>query len=272
MKEPKRLIQEGSPSAKALLAALEEDVPPDVVGGQAQVLRALGIDPGDSGPTSAPPPSHTRRRWPSVALAAALGLAAVSMATFGASRGEVAPQPAEAIGSADEAISGGAAPELAQASEVGTNVPVALVSVDVHALAPAAPEATVGRSMTRSRRADVRRGTRGPAPSSSPERTATPPARDAADELQMLERAQAEAAHGRPEVALRLVARHRREFPQGRFVVEMKVAEIEALARAGRADEAAARGARFLEDHPGSPYTRRVEAIVRTQDKREQAR
>ena len=263
MKEPTRLIHGGSPRAKALLASLDEDVPPDPVGGEERLLRAL-----DLGPESAVLPRerpHATRRAAMVALVSTGGLLVLSAMVFGVSHRD------ERAGST-EAPATVTSPTVEARVEV-PSAPVdepnvaSLPSVDVHTLASAAPDDRADPSVAP--RGITRRGAREAAPAS----TARPSeATDVAEELALLERAQQAASQGRADEALSLVERHRREFPRGRFGVEMSVVEIEALARKGRIEDAAARGERFLERHPGSPYTRRVEAIVRSKNQKEETR
>jgi hypothetical protein len=279
MKEPTRLMHDGSPRAKELLASLNEDVPPDPSGGQERLLRAL-----DLAPNSAVAPRERRqgprRAW--LALVAVGGLLVVSASAFGVSSRdgsmttanapaphEPAPQQETVTSPTVEArAETPSVPTLETPSAPTAEATVALAqSVDVHALAPAAPDdrgrlRAAPRSITRK---DIREA----APARAPQPAA---AADGVDELALLEHAQRAASQGHPDEALSLVERHRREFPRGRFGVEMSVVEIEALARTGRIEDAASRSERFLERHPGSPYTRRVEAVVRGKNQKEETR
>ena len=257
MKQPQRLMHNGSPSARALLASLDEDVPPDPAGAQERILRALDVPGRTSGAVVEPPPARSRR-WAPIATVCGLVVACVTVFTVaqrGASSRAGVPEPAVVATPVAPVATAAAAESAAPIEE--------LPPIDVHALASAPNEGA-----PHAPRIGVRRDlANAPAPSST-----STTASDPSDELQLLERAQAAAARGQGDEALALVARHRREFPRGRFGVEMSVVEIEALARAGRLDEAAAGGERFLERHPGSPYTRRVEAVVRTRGEKEQTR
>ncbi|AKU95073.1 hypothetical protein AKJ09_01737 [Labilithrix luteola] len=79
-----------------------------------------------------------------------------------------------------------------------------------------------------------------------------------AREIAAVEAARTALASGDPSRALALLAEYDREFPTGAFAVEVSVLRIEALARAGRIDEARALGARFLALHPHGAFARRV--------------
>ena len=262
MKEPTRLMHDGSPRAKELLASLDEDVPPDPIGAQERLLRALDLDPnGAVEPRDRP--RGPRRSW--LALAVTGGLFIGSVAAFGVSPGEDELAGTETPAPRPETT---AAPTVeARVEAPPAPAPADEATVDVHALAAAVPE-NRGRQHAAPRiitRKDVREAA--PASTAKPATTT-----DGTDELAILERAQRAASQGLPDEALALVERHRREFPRGRFGIEMSVVEIEALARAGRLGDAAARGETFLQRHPGSPYTRRVEAVVRAKNQKEETR
>jgi hypothetical protein len=92
------------------------------------------------------------------------------------------------------------------------------------------------------------------APSSSVPASAEP-------ESALLRRAQGALA-SRPAEALALTEVHRARFPRGAFAQEREVIAISALSALGRRDEARARARRFVDDHPGSAYRRRIEVIV----------
>ncbi len=267
MKQPQRLKHTGSAEARKLLASLDEDVPPDPVGGPDRILRALDVAPSSSSsiPVARPSASH---RWGPVAsicglVIACVGLFAMSQrdsSSVSIAAGALEPAPAPTL----------VVTAVAPTAEAPASAPVdeAPRPIDVHALASAPVEPSGPRAPSRLA------GTRREHPSAANPALEGTQARgsELTDELQLLERAQSAAARGQGAEALALVERHRREFPGGRFAVEMSVVEIESLARAGRLDEAAARGERFLQNHPGSPYTRRVEAVVRQRGQKEQPR
>ena len=254
MKQPQRLMNTGSARARELLAALDEDVPPDLAGGQERILRALDVSPDSSSAVPVARPAASRR-WVPIASLCGLVVACASLFAVtqreGAGTSEAEPAPTAM------ATMVSPAPAAETAARIVDEAPPA---IDVHALASAPVEAANVPPPVRS----VARRDPATAPTST-----TPASSGSSDELQLLERAQAAAPRGRGDEALALVARHRREFPRGRFALEMTVIELESLARAGRLDEAASRGERFLASHPGSPYTRRVEAVVRSRGQKE---
>jgi hypothetical protein len=268
MKQPQRLMNAGSPRARQLLASLAEDVPPDPEGGPERILRALDVGPDSSGaiPVARPAPA---RRWVPIASLCGLVVACASIFAVSQREGSSRTREAEPVATpiASSIASSGATSTAGAGTE--TRVDEAPVTVDVHALAPAPSE---GANVARPVRSGARRDSASAPTTGSTGAAEVSSTGDPTDELQLLERAQAAAARGQGDEALTFVARHGREFPRGRFAVEMSVVEIEELARAGRLDEAEARGERFLASHPGSPYTRRVEAVVRSRGQQEQPR
>ncbi len=68
----------------------------------------------------------------------------------------------------------------------------------------------------------------------------------------LLDEAAAKLEAGDPEGALAALDDHARKFPKGPLTELREALSIEALVRAGRADEARERGERFLEEHPQS--------------------
>lgn len=97
----------------------------------------------------------------------------------------------------------------------------------------------------------------------SPQQTpsAEPLAPPPPSETQLLAAAQA-ALNGNPARALQLTAQHQKLFPSGGLTQERQVLEIDALYRLGRASEADARAQRFIAQHPGSSYARRVKDLM----------
>lgn len=84
------------------------------------------------------------------------------------------------------------------------------------------------------------------------------------EELGLVEDARRALAAGDASTALRQVDEHARRFPSGAFAVERDVIRIDALAAAGRRDEAASRARDFLAHHPGSAQARRIAKITET--------
>jgi hypothetical protein len=65
-----------------------------------------------------------------------------------------------------------------------------------------------------------------------------------------------------PARTLRLLDAYQREFPRGDLGPEAKVLRIEALAKSGRKDEAAAIARAFLHADPSSPHAERIRALL----------
>lgn len=74
--------------------------------------------------------------------------------------------------------------------------------------------------------------------------------------------ARAALASGDALAALQALDRHAREFPRGQLREEREALAVLSLARAGRADAARDRGARFLARHPRSIQRRVVESAL----------
>lgn len=86
---------------------------------------------------------------------------------------------------------------------------------------------------------------------------------DALDrEIARVEAARAALASSETARTLRLLDSYDRDFPRGAFSVEVSVLRIEALARAGRVDEARRLGSRFLAEHHEGAFARRVTATL----------
>lgn len=77
----------------------------------------------------------------------------------------------------------------------------------------------------------------------------------------MLKEAQ-RSLSARPEEALARLDQHRREFAGGQLSTERDVLVLEALQRAGRVAEARAFGEALLGRVAGTPYERRVRAVL----------
>ena len=65
-----------------------------------------------------------------------------------------------------------------------------------------------------------------------------------------------------PAEALRLANEHLSGFPSGELREEREVIAVEALFQLGRADEARARGKRFLEQNPGAARRSLMESVL----------
>jgi hypothetical protein len=82
------------------------------------------------------------------------------------------------------------------------------------------------------------------------------------DEVAALDRARAALAGGDATGALSAIAAYERAFPRGALADEASMLRIEALARAGRRDDARTEAARWLARDPQSPHARRLRAIL----------
>lgn len=78
-------------------------------------------------------------------------------------------------------------------------------------------------------------------------------------ELALLDKARAALTVDAPDVALRWLDAHAREFPQGSLADAREAARIDALCQQGRAVDADAAAKRLLSQRPDSPLTRRFE-------------
>ena len=67
---------------------------------------------------------------------------------------------------------------------------------------------------------------------------------------------------GNAASALREIAHYRAAWPQGVFLTEASVLEIEALAARGERSLAASRAAEFVASHPDSPQANRLRALI----------
>jgi hypothetical protein len=77
-------------------------------------------------------------------------------------------------------------------------------------------------------------------------------------ELGALDAIRAALARGEAPRALGLLDTYARRYPQGRLALEAEILRIDALAKAGRADDAHERAAVFLRRHPNSVLTARA--------------
>lgn len=102
-----------------------------------------------------------------------------------------------------------------------------------------------------------------PPPVEAPERVPAPAPRAAAtpDEPAYIDSVR-RALDTQPQRALRLARRHHERFPEGLLGEEAEVLEIEALARLGQREAAAARASAFYAQHQASPYRRRIDRAL----------
>lgn len=95
-----------------------------------------------------------------------------------------------------------------------------------------------------------------PAPGNEPPAAPAPEA-----ELLLLQRSQA-ALDRDASAALAFAEEHARAHPHGVFLQEREILALEALLKLRRAPEALARAERFVREHPESPHTQRVRALL----------
>lgn len=195
-----------------------EQLPPD--GAQARVLSAVreriaaggGGGEGGGGPPS--PPTMSRSR----ALAGMVGTALIGGAI------------------------GAAVVFVARPREVVVIEKNAVVAPAVVTTAPPAPQSSPAISA-----ADLPSVPQAPSPQSS-----NLDGSGLAAERALLDTARVALARGELDKVLDAVARHERDFPKGKLAEEREAIAVRALARAGRRDEARARGERFLRSYPQS--------------------
>lgn len=145
------------------------------------------------------------------------------------------------------------------AAPPATAIPAPTPSVPTEAHEPGAPPVFSVRDLPSAVPAPRARVVAEPAAASSVAR-----AGDTADtlsrEVALLDRARASSD---PATSLAILAEHARTFPNGKLAPEREVFAIEALLRAGRTDEARARGDAFVKAQPESAHAARVKALLR---------
>jgi len=83
-----------------------------------------------------------------------------------------------------------------------------------------------------------------------------------AEQVQSLDRARVALGSGDSSSALREIAHYRAKWPDGVFLTEASVLEIEALAARGERALTAKRAADFVAAHPDSPQADRLRALI----------
>ena len=92
-------------------------------------------------------------------------------------------------------------------------------------------------------------------------RGGAPSARDAASELQLLERAQ-QTLGADPARALAIAEQHRQRYAHGEFAQEREMIAIEALMALGQTERAAARARAFARRYPDSSHLPHLRDLV----------
>jgi hypothetical protein len=124
------------------------------------------------------------------------------------------------------------------------------VPVTVVVSAPAAPPPNVGPSTSLAAP---------PTPSSA----AAPKASTDAGEVLALDKIRSALKSGDSASALAAVAEHEKRYPSGAHVEEREALAVQALARAGRSEEARARADRFHKRFPSSFFTAIVDSAAK---------
>jgi hypothetical protein len=83
-----------------------------------------------------------------------------------------------------------------------------------------------------------------------------------AEQVQSLDRARVALGSGDPSKALAEIGHYRQAWPQGVFLTEASVLEIEALASRGERSLAVSRAAAFVAAHPDSPQAERLRRLI----------
>jgi len=245
----KRLL-EGSipPRAAALLRSAAADVPPRAAEEKVRLASVV------SGARAA---SDARSRLTSAKWLGALSLVVAASAGVVGTGYFQSPSPPAVTTATEEPIEAKSATfteSTARAAATSAPSPAAQETIDVMDL----PTATAAAAPVRVR----------PPAAASAEPAAAARARASSgtpsleDELAAVDQARAAFVGRNPALALARVDSYRRDFPAGRFMDEANALEIQALVALERRDEARNKAARFLAEHPDSPYAQRVRSAV----------
>jgi len=272
--------------ARALLGSAEADAPSHAAYVKAAATLGIGVGLGAAlplAPTAVAVGAASMAgvaRWSS-SLGAKLVLIGASAAlVVGAGalllRSSGSAEPAPQVRSAPAAATAQAAHAGLQPSLPATVTPPRNHEPSAARLIPALPRPTVaGAAAARSAEqplaaAAVR------APAAAPPAAGAPaarrvaralPAEDSsgstlAEQVQSLDRARVALASGNSSSALAEISRYRAAWPDGVFLTEASVLEIEALAARGERSQAATRAADFVAAHPDSPQANRLRTLI----------
>ena len=268
--------------ARALLGSAETDGPSHAAHAKAAAALGLGVGLGIGASLPAAPAAVALgaagvagvARWSS-ALGAKLALLGLSGALF-AGAGVLLLRSS---GSAKVAILPGPAPTLQAAPKaIERALPApALLSTDrerpsavsrgpvAPAIAPKAAAKSEQASPALARPLAAESPAAAPAARRSGHGLPTHASSDSslAEQVQSLDRARVALGSGDPASALHEIARYRAAWPDGVFLTEASVLEIEALAARGERSLAASRAAAFVAAHPDSPQADRLRALPR---------
>jgi hypothetical protein len=210
-------------------------------------LGGGGRDGGSSGPIGRGSAAGSVARGSGRALKGALGVPAAKALAVLALGGLMGGGVATAVIRSGERVVYVERP----ASAVSATAPLPQVSSATAEIVPPLPSAIAS--------------TRGAAPPSAPLSSSMARGRDTdlAAERAIIERARSALARGDAQGALVSIAEHEREFPRGQLVEEREALAVQALVTAGRAQEAAARGAHFRKAFPNSLLLPLVDQALR---------
>jgi len=183
-----------------------------------------------------------------------LGVVLVGGLGLGAHQLMVGEEPAPIDGAATSAVQAGS-PDPARPEESAVPSPQ---SATVTAPAPAdgADEDAADDAIAADGTANDTAPDRVPAPA-----VGKPTGSTLAAETALLQRAQRELQSGNPEKALALLNQHRGQHESGVLREERQAAQVLALCRAGRGDQARAEAQRFVAEFPRSPHRARVLSV-----------
>ncbi|MDF2695496.1 MAG: hypothetical protein K0S65_3879 [Labilithrix sp.] len=250
MTDPERFWEPASPEVRALLASQAEDVPPDAVIGKRRALLALHAVETNAADAASPSVSALLR---APALCLLVGASMIALVGDHSANG---PRAEHWV--SHEAVVSTAAPH----SNPTQKEPAKTVDAEEQSARPVTATLPVSGAPRTAPR--IPAAAPPPAPPRSAPTSESDPSRPRSlkDELGALERAQVALGQERWRDALALVGVYRRDFPAGRFSVEVDFIEIEALAKSGAATEAAAKATQFLDLRPRSPYAQRIEEVT----------
>ncbi|MFO0643328.1 MAG: hypothetical protein U0183_29145 [Polyangiaceae bacterium] len=280
MSEPTRLRERGGPGALLLGAAADDG--PSATSFE-RTARRLGVAGAVLGATSAV--ATTAAGGTAAAGGALAGAAAATGAATGTGLGAgVAAGSASVLAAKvgfalvlSAALVGGATIAARPSAKLESPTPSPATSATI--VAPVASNAAIANAASGGDRAPegapaeppvvLAASSATPAPSpveTSPKKATTvvkPAAPDPLhDEVARLDEARAKLARGDAAGALVSLDQHDREFPRGLLGAEADVLRVEALVKAGRRDEARARGERLLAREPNGPHAKRLRTLL----------
>jgi hypothetical protein len=278
--EPTRLRDQGGPGALLLGAAADDG--PSATSFE-RTARRLGVAGAVLGATSTVATTAAGGTAAKGAVAggviagAGLGAGSAAGTAAGVASGSVSVLAAK-IGLAfvvSAALVGGATIATRPSTKLAQPTTAAPTTTEIAPPTPAnaAHEGSGGaRPPESAAKEPTAEATTAPAPSAtSPMDTApkkaTPGAKGASpdplrDEVLRLDEARAKLARGDAAGALVSLDQHAREFPRGFLGAEAEVLRVEALFKAGRTDEARARGERLLAREPNGPHAKRLRTLL----------